>query len=214
MGNTIIIEGRYDFITGKVVKDIMNVMKKSIGYPEDDLLSLTLPHTLDGTEDYVIASNGVTFSVDLNIIRQEGKYKVESSKVDDEDIIEINIALDPEYEQQYYEKIYYKLQEDVRHEMEHVLQDYAVGDRPAPIPETGDETTYEHHSKLDEVPAMVGGFYRRAKLERRALDEVMIEDLDSEIEKENITKEEAKELFRIWSLYARRRYPKAIYSED
>jgi hypothetical protein len=42
----------------------------------------------------------------------------------------------------------------------------------------------------------------------------MIEDLDNEIEKENITKEEAKELFRIWSLYAKRRYPKAIYSQD
>lgn len=214
MGKTIIIEGRYDFITGKIVRDIITVMKKSIGYPEGDFLKLTLPYALDGTEEYVIKHNGVSFDVDVNIIRREGGYKVESYKIDEEDTIQINIALDPEYEQQYYENVYYKLQEDVRHEMEHVLQDYGIGDRPISPGETGDETTYEHHSYLHEIPAMVQGYYRRAKLQRRSLYDIMVEDLDDEIAKNNITKEEAGELLRIWTLYAKRRLPKAIYSND
>ena len=214
MGKTIITEGRYDAITGKIVRDIMSVVKKSKGYPEGELMSLILPYALDGTEEYVIEHNGVEFSLELNIRRKEGKFKVESSKIDEEDVIEVNICLDPEYEEQRYQNLYYKLQEDVRHEMEHVLQDFGIGDRPEPVPETGEETTYEHHSKIDEIPAMVQGFYRRAKLQRRPIDDVIIEDLDNEIALNNITKKEAEDLFNLWMNYVKRRLPKAIYSQD
>ena len=213
MGKTIITEGRYDAITGKIVRDIMSVVKKSKGYPEGELMSLILPYALDGTEEYVIEHNGVEFSLELNIRRKEGKFKVESSKIDEEDVIEVNICLDPEYEEQRYQNLYYKLQEDVRHEMEHVLQDFGIGDRPEPVPETGEETTYEHHSKIDEIPAMVQGFYRRAKLQRRPIDDVIIEDLDNEIALNNITKKEAEDLFNLWMNYVKRRFPKAIYSQ-
>ena len=214
MGKTIITEGRYDAITGKIVRDVMSVVKKSKGYPKGELMSLILPYALDGTEEYVIEHNGVEFSLELNIRRKEGKFKVESSKIDEEDVIEVNICLDPEYEEQHYQNLYYKLQEDVRHEMEHVLQDFGIGDRPGPVPETGEETTYEHHSKIDEIPAMVQGFYRRAKLQRRPIDDVIIEDLDNEIALNNITKKEAEDLFNLWMNYVKRRFPKAIYSQD
>lgn len=214
MGKTIITEGRYDAITGKIVRDVMSVVKKSKGYPKGELMSLILPYALDGTEEYVIEHNGVEFSLELNIRRKEGKFKVESSKIDEEDVIEVNICLDPEYEEQHYQNLYYKLQEDVRHEMEHVLQDFGIGDRPDPVPETGEETTYEHHSKIDEIPAMVQGFYRRAKLQRRPIDDVIIEDLDNEIALNNITKKEAEYLFNLWMNYVKRRLPKAIYSQD
>lgn len=218
MGKTIISEGwktpRFGVVVRQIVKDVMTVVKKTKDYPQDEMVSLTLPYALNGDEEYEVKDIGVSFSVETNIIRKEGKFKVESYKIDEEDVIEVNISLDPEYEEQHYQNLYYKLQEDVRHEMEHVLQHFGIGDRPEPIPETSEETTYEHHSKIDEIPAMVQGFYRRAQLQRRPIDEVIIEDLDNEIALNNITKKEAEDLFNLWMNYVKRRFPKAIYSQD
>ena len=61
---------------------------------------------------------------------------------------------------------------------------------------------------------MVHGFYRRAKLEKRPIDEVMIEDLDSEIERGNLTKPAAQSLLAIWVDYAKKNLPAAIYSQE
>ena len=43
MGKTVIIEGRYDSATRKVVKDIMTVIKKTEGYPDDTFVHVLLP---------------------------------------------------------------------------------------------------------------------------------------------------------------------------
>jgi len=217
MGKTIISEGwktpRFGVVVRQIVKDVMTVVKKTKDYPQDEMVSLTLPYALNGDDEYVVKDIDVSFSVEVNITRIEGKLKIESYKINKEDVIEVNIVIDPNYEEQHYQEVYYKLQEDVRHEMEHVLQDFGIGDRPSPEPETGKETTYEHHSKIDEIPAMVQGFYRRAQLQRRPIDEVIIEDLDNEISLGNINKKEAEDLYRLWMNYVKRRFPKAIYSQ-
>ena len=62
------------------------------------------------------------------------------------------------------------------------------------------------------MPALVHGFYRRAKLEKRPLDDIMIEDLDSEIERGNLSSKQAQKLLQIWVDYAKKNLPKAKYS--
>jgi hypothetical protein len=213
--DTVILEGKYDSVTGHVVKDIITVIKKTKGYPIDEWVHLNLPHNLKGDEEYHLSKIDLSFSVEVNIKRTDTTmtYEIESFYVREEDILEFNMLINPKKEPDIYRDLYMKLQEDVRHEMEHVLQYWGIGDRPGlNDKELGGETTYEHHSRLEEVPAMVQGFYRRAKLERRSLDEIMTEDLDDEIEKGNLTKEEAEGLLNIWMLYAKRRLPKAIYT--
>jgi hypothetical protein len=227
MGKTIIIEGRYDKATGKVVKDIMTIIKKTAEYPVDEMVQIQLPYGLDGTDEYELA--GISFSVEVNIMRAEtfktyydesdivvDDYKIESFRVSDEDVLEFNMVINPKVESKAYQKMYYKLQEDVRHEMEHLTQHGTnrMEDRPEKTDTSEDETTYEHHLKKDEIPALVHGFYRRAKLEGKGLDEVMIDDLDYEIELKNLTKSEAQEIFKVWILYAKRRLPKAVYSKN
>lgn len=215
MGKTVIIEGRYDSATRKVVKDIMTVIKKTEGYPDDTFVHIQLPNDLDGTESYQMVHANIEFNVEVNVGRKDNvdRFKIDSFKIQEEDVLEFNIILNRNKEPNIYEDIFMKLQEDVRHEMEHLLQDWGRGDRPAPS--TGDhegETTYQHHTRLEEVPALVQGFYRRAKKMRLPLDEIMTKDLDNEIEQGNLTTEEAKELLRVWMLYAKRRLPKAIYT--
>ena len=217
MGKTVIIEGRYDSATSKVVKDIMTVIKKTEGYPDDTFVHVLLPNDLDGTDMYEMDKANITFNVEVNVGREDtvDGFKIESFKVQEEDVLEFNMVINRNQEPDVYEAMYMKLQEDVRHEMEHILQDWGRGGRPAPS--TGDhegETTYQHHKRIEEVPAMVQGFYRRAKKMRLPLDEIMTQDLDNEIEQGNLTKVEAEELLRIWMLYSKRRLPKAIYTNQ
>tara|TARA_R110000803_G_scaffold63134_1_gene123700 strand:- start:349 stop:1002 length:654 start_codon:yes stop_codon:yes gene_type:complete len=215
MGKTIIIEGRYDSATNKVVKDIMTVIKKTEGYPDDTFVHVELPNDLDGTDMYVMDKASITFNVEVNIGRKNDidGFKIESFKIQEEDVLEFNMVINRNQEPNVYEDIYMKLQEDVRHEMEHILQDWGRGDRPSVSTEDHKgETTYQHHKRLDEVPALVQGFYRRAKKMRLPLDELMKKDLDNEIAEGNLTTKEAKELLRVWILYAKRRLPEAIYT--
>ena len=113
--------------------------------------------------------------------------------------------------------MFYKIQEDVRHEIEHFTQKgkYRIEDRPIYKGNTANlKTTYGHHKNIVEVPALVHGFYRRAKLEKRPLDEIMIEDLDSEIERGNLSKKQAENLLKMWLDYAKKNLPHAIYREQ
>jgi hypothetical protein len=217
MGKTIIIEGRYDSAVSKVIKDIMGVIKKTKGYPDDSMIHINLPSDIDGTDEYEMEISEISFDVEINIKRSDVvmNYRIESFKVQEEDTLQFNMVINPDKEPEVYSDIYMKLQEDVRHEMEHLLQDWGRGDRPMPDGTSHDnETTYEHHSRIDEVPAMVQGFYRRAKKMRLPIDEIMTNDLDNEIEQGNLTTDEAEELLRIWMLYSKRRLPKAIYTNQ
>lgn len=217
MGKTVIIEGRYDSATSKVVKDIMTVIKRTNGYPDDTFVHVLLPNDLDGTDMYEMDKANITFNVEVNVGREDNVdgFKIESFKVQEEDVFEFNMVINRNQEPDVYEAMYMKLQEDVRHEMEHLLQDWGRGDRPPPsIGDHEGETTYQHHKRIEEVPAMVQGFYRRAKKMRLPLDEIMTQDLDNEIAQGNLTTEEAEELLRIWMLYSKRRLPKAIYTNQ
>lgn len=209
-------EGRYDSLTRKVVKDIMSVVTSTKEQTED-LVQADLPVDLR-EEEFEYSKDGVTFSVDLNvhhqqILTREARKETEAYYVHtaisddiDENVIMITVVVDPLHEPQIYEKLFYKLQEDIRHEIEHLTQEN-------PDDTSKLKTTYGHHKNKFEVPALVHGFYRRAKLEKRPLDEVMIEDLDLEIERGNLNKKQAQKLLQIWVDYAKKNLPSAIYSE-
>lgn len=215
----LLTEGRYDAITRKVVKDIMQLVTQTRNQ-EDESLYYNLPS--DISDDYEYEQDNMSLSVDLYIHHQylNGKpFEVSTSISNDGDdnIIMMSVAVDPKFEPRIYEKLFYKLQEDIRHEIEHFTQmgPNRIPDRPKSTSKTAElKTTYGHHKNKIEVPALVHGFYRRAKLEKRPLNDVMQDDLDSEIERGNLTKKEAEKLLQIWIDYAKQNLPKAIYRTE
>lgn len=206
----LLTEGRYDAITRKTVRDIMKV------FTDGDANSYNLP--LDITGEYEYEQEGLAFSVELDIVRDESidTFKVTTAIADDEEnVIMLTIILGHDFNKTELEKLFYKLQEDIIHEIEHFTQigTNRIEDRPIYKGNTANlKTTYGHHKNVLEIPALVRGFYRRAKLEKRPLDEIMIEDLDYEIERGNLTKYAAKKLLTLWVDYAKKHLPKAIYS--
>ena len=209
----LLTEGRYDTITRKVVRDIMKAVT------EGDSDSYNLPWDISTEQEY--EQEGLSFSLELDIVRTNDveifEVRTAVADEDDENIIMMTIILGPRFNSQKLEKLFYKLQEDIRHEIEHFTQigPNRIKDRPTYKGSTANlKTTYGHHKNVIEVPALVHGFYRRAKLEKRPLDEIMMDDLDSEIERGLLTKNQAQKLLTLWIHYAKKNLPSAIYKEN
>lgn len=222
---SLLTEGRYDTITRQAVKDIMNVVIQTRGR-NDELHQAVLPNAMR-EDEFEYSQEGLSFSIELNVHHQNiyetrpadkesDAYFVHTAITDDEEnIIMMTVVVDPTWEPKIYEKLFYKLQEDIRHEIEHFTQmgPNRIPDRPTSRTDTANlKTVYGHHKNKIEVPALVHGFYRRAKLEKRPLDDIMIEDLDSEIERGNLSSKQAQKLLQIWVDYAKKNLPKAKYS--
>jgi len=204
VNESLIIEGRYDSITRKVVKDIMDMVRNS-----NSKKDISLPNDIRD-EEYQYINDNLAFSVELSISFENVKgFDVNASISNDrdEDIMLVNIKINPTLIPNIYEELFYKLQETIRHEIQHLTQ-YGVG-KTVSI-----KTTFGHHKNKFEVPALVHGFYRRAKLEKRPLDDVMMDDLDLEIERGNLNKKQAKNLLKMWIDYAKQNLPSAIYSQE
>lgn len=220
----ILLEGRYDSLTRQIVNDVMYYVKESEG-ELDEPFTIELPE--DGKK-YHHEYSGIKFILDLGIQRtdeyieyngREIPYYIKTYIAEDNYLV-IQISINERYGREYYQEIYYKLNEDIRHEIEHYLQDMALKnkrfkDRQQPlISGTANyDTVYQHHKDPSEVEALVNGFYRKAKIERLPLDVIMHRDLDMDINDGNLTHEEAEDLFDLWIKYARRRLPDAIYSK-
>jgi hypothetical protein len=220
----ILLEGRYDVLTKQIVNDVMYYIKETEG-ELNDVTQIDLP---EEEGPYYHKYSGIKINVDLRIQRTEDSIEFNGKEIPyyvnsfiaTDDYFVIEVTINENYGKKYYKEIYYKLNEDVRHEIEHYVQEKGLTDkrfktRNQPlVPSTADyETTYLHHMDPSEVEALVHGFYRRAKKERLPLDTIMIRDLEKDIEIGNITQEEAKELFNTWLIYARRNLPQAIYSK-
>jgi len=218
----ILLEGRYDSFTKGIVNDVMHFIKYSEDYV-DESLSIDLPEEKEFYEHEI----GLKISLELIINRVDGvilygdkelPYHINSYIAEDNFMV-IEITIDNRVGREYYQEMYYKLTEDVRHEVEHYIQYLGITDnrfkeKPKPMGSSGYETTYEHHSDPSEVEALVRGFYRRAKSERKPIDVVMWDVLNGEIDLNNLTNQEANNLFKLWLNYSRRNLPDAIYSEN
>ena len=232
----ILSEGRYDSFVREITKDIFSSIKKTEG-ELDDATSFELPYDLTGEEEY-IHETGIKIPVEVRVLRtdetitygnRELPYYV-NSYVSDDDFLVLEVVIDETYGREFYEEMFYKISEDVRHEIEHYIQELdrlekeagkeekerRFKDRQQPLrPDTsGYETTFEHHMDPSEVEALVHGFYRRAKLEKKPLDVVMMKDIKKDILDGNLTPEEGDTLLTTWLKYALKKLPKAQYSNE
>jgi hypothetical protein len=211
----ILNEGRYDSFTREISNDIMSFVKSTSGEES------TVFNILPSDEREYTHESGISFNLHIAIDRnnrlflrgKEYPFFV-NTFIDYDNEIYMEITLNSKSEPQSYEKLFYKINEDVRHEVEHYTQD-RFKDRPEKEGDSAQyDTTFQHHQDPTEVEALVHGFYRRAKIEKQPLDVVMKRDLDDDVSNGNITQREADILLNKWVNFARRRLPQAIYSNQ
>ena len=166
--NEIITEGsKMDKPTRDVVRDLLNVIKKGPG-------EYYLPEELVGDEMSYIYNNLPAFSVEITVKEDmsiKGDYMMNASTVDDGDIIEIVLIKNPtKFPEAYYDLVA-DLNDTVRHELEHVLQDFGYRDVQSDDSEKPNDK--EYYKQAHEVPAEIAGFRRIVKLRNQPPEQVI-----------------------------------------
>ena len=149
------IQSSNDSVTRTVVRDLLNVIKKGPG-------EYYLPEELVGDEMSYIYDNLPAFSVEITVKEDmsiKGDYMMNASTVDDGDIIEIVLIKNPTKFPEAYFDLVADLNDTVRHELEHVLQDF--GYRDVQSDDSEKPTDKEYYKQAHEVPAEIAGFRRR-----------------------------------------------------
>jgi len=114
MSGSVLKEGRYDRLTGMIVRDIWEKIKLSYG--EEGEFFDTWSYEKAYKFPY-------PFSVSLTIVRDDNlDHAVSVGGSSNKDFIDIEIYILPEVEKKVYNHINLRLQDVIRHELEHILQ--------------------------------------------------------------------------------------------
>jgi|688.fasta_scaffold353714_1 hypothetical protein len=161
----IIIEGKYDSVVRKLVKDVLSIIKKGeegdYYLPEDISEEMTYNFPQMDTEFTIVLS--INFDDSVSTFDLDGEY------LPDDETISISLVINPKVKKMSLEEIHFELNELIRHELEHIIQ-LERGDK---IPKKEPKKPLRYYSQKHELEAQIAGFKRRAKKERKPLEEVI-----------------------------------------
>lgn len=166
INESLIRESRYDGITRKLVKDIIVV------YKENDEGDFSLPEYFGEQMTYEFggAANSLTVDVELQKNSEIDDIELDGEYYRDENTIVVKIYYNPENKVRSTQLLIGELNETIRHEIEHMIQMYK-GYKYRQEP----EQPLKYYTQKREIEAQVAGFKRRAKQEKRPVEDVMRE---------------------------------------
>jgi len=152
----LITESKVDTITRQIVKDIINLIK----FQRNG--EFELPNDLRNDETTYRYSDLPEFTVEVNVVESNDvdKFDVESEYYRDEDLIVINIVSKEGDRFTGLYELVGELNEQVRHELEHMIQ-YNRGDK---MPRKEPKDPFKYYTQPHELGAQVAGFRRKSKL--------------------------------------------------
>ena len=165
MNESLIMEGKYDSVVRQLVKDVLSITKFQI---EGEFV---LPEDISGETVYSFPQLDTTFTIELKLdVSNDVKtVDVDGAYYPDEDVIEISVITNPNLNRQVLEELHFELNELIRHELEHIIQ-FERGDD---IPTKEPKKPIKYYSQPHELQAQIAGFKRRAKKERKPLEDVI-----------------------------------------
>jgi hypothetical protein len=164
---SLILESKYDSVVRKVVSDIIHFVK----YQQTG--EFDLPGDISNDISYNFEQLENEFSVELNINEDDSveDYIIDAEYYEDEDTIVVGIALNPEKRRESLQKMIGDLNETLMHEITHIRQ----SEKGMEFVDSSDLTPLEYYTQEHEIEAQFKGFRRRAKSEKRTLQDVMDE---------------------------------------
>ena len=185
----LILEGKYDSVTKKLVKDILLTFKYQkegeFVLPED--ISDEMAYTFPQFENEITVNLNLSTSDDVSDVDVDGEYYV------GEDTIDINIISNPNINRQLLEKLYHELNEVVRHEIQHIIQYESGYDFPKKEP----KKPLKYYSQEHELEAQIEGFKRRAKKEKKPLEDVVRSWFEKNTSKHNMTPNQSEKVINL-----------------
>ena len=227
----LLVEGKMEWGTTQLSREVINILKKML-----DANAITD----EGFVNYVFSADNIVddpipnlHEISLFAIAQvAGDYETPPAAVhatyfreEEEEFsnLELYVYFPPEPSLKQLSELLPTLKETLRHELEHATQSYEMIAAIGGTPEFDDFGSVKRTYLSDgEVAAWVSGLYKRSKMQRRALTEVIDESLNLAKERILDAHEEMgisildlevtrfiEELREKWLNYARKRYPKA-----
>ena len=178
--------------TRKVVSDILKIIKE----PDSDEEFYHLPDYFSGIDGDMYEFGELEFNVYVNVVEYEPleePFIVDAEMGGDyDDEIYITITIGPEFSTNDYEDLQMVLNDYIRHEIEHVIDATEGGDIESP----DNLSPYDYYMQPHEVRAQKAGFNRRAKLEKKPVEDIIYDYLEyrqkidklSDEQKSNLTK--------------------------
>jgi hypothetical protein len=165
MTEGLITEGKYDNLTKQLVKDVLTTIK----YQKEG--EFTLPEDISGEMTYDFPQLDTAFTIELNLTISDDveTVDVDGAYYPEDDVIGIEIITNPNLNREILEELYFELNELIRHELEHIIQ----FDRGDNIPKKEPKQPIKYYSQPHELQAQIAGFKRRAKKERKPLEDVI-----------------------------------------
>ena len=225
---TILYEGRYDKITGIVIKDVFKELNKAIDTNGSNYRGMDIRPTkpVDDFEYYFAKQDkysdignysddvsGLEFDVQSAFLFSpevpKGKPYVEGFAQTDEDeaIVTINIAINPEDGKSSLSKIQAILRDTVRHELEHLTQkgwNLKSGKEKKRnvlrrMKIAGDKSQhFKYYILDDEVEPMLHGLYAKAKTTKQPFQKVVDGFLDELMANGTIDEKGRKAIYTKW----------------
>lgn len=166
VNESLIVEAKYDNVVRTLIKDIIAFYK----YQREGEFSL--PEDIRGEEHmtYTFPEIKNEFSIELILALDEDveTVEVDAAYYREEDVIEVTIVSNPDLGYQNLQELIGELNETIRHELEHVSQ-YEKGYKFPKEP----KGPLKYYTQKHELEAQLAGFKRRARKEKRNLEELI-----------------------------------------
>jgi hypothetical protein len=158
LNESLIVEGKLDKLTRKLVQDIIRFFK----YQREGEFSL--PEDFEGEEMIYTYPGFEGFSVflDLQLSDDVETVDVDGDLYYDDDLVYITIISNPNAGYSILDELTKELNEVIRHELEHIRQH----EEGYEFPEEEPESPEDYYTQQHELEAQRAGFKRRAKSEK------------------------------------------------
>jgi len=188
INESFITEGRYDNIVRKVVKDIMSVVK----YQKEG--EYVLPEDIRIEDQTYKFSNLPEFTIELEVLESDtvDRFDVECAYYKEEDVITIDIVINPDVKYSILYDIVGELNEQVRHEIEHMVQNV----RGIELPEKEPKSPVKYYTQSHEIGAQIAGFKRKAKITKQPYEKVVRNWFEDNKHKHRMTPKQADKVIQ------------------
>jgi len=204
------LQRKADRSTRQVVKDILNILKTEEIL--DDLY--VLPDYVSGIDGDEYRNGEIEFNVTLHILEnpsQDNTFVVDASIGGDfDDEIEVLLTLSPEFGSEDYYKIQVILNDYIRHEIEHIIDALEGGDIHSPE----GLSPHDYYTQPHEVRAQKAGFKRRAKIEKKPLEDIIKDYIEYRQRIDKLTNDQKKDLLTHLTEQEKKIRVRTIYEDD
>jgi hypothetical protein len=196
--------------TRKVVKDILKIIKE----PNSDEEFYQLPDYFSGVDGDMYEFGEIEFNVYVNIVEYESlkePFIVDAEMGGDyDDEIYVTITIGPNFSTTDYEDIQMVLNDYIRHEVEHVIDATEGGDIESP----DNLSPYDYYMQPHEVRAQKAGFNRKAKLEKKPVEDIIYDYLEYRQKIDKLSDEQKSNLTKTLSEHKNKRYNQPLEEGD